>query len=82
MLSITTPTMSNIIDPPIKESFFSQEEAERAIYQHAQDYGYALTRADIKYDKKKPPNREDRTSAAIKEVSKEAMVLKDSQEHV
>jgi hypothetical protein len=48
--------MSNVIDPPIEETFFSQEEAERAIYQHAQDHGYALTRADIKYDKKKPPN--------------------------
>lgn len=51
-----TPTMADWINAPIEEAFDSLNQAEAAIYQHAFDNGYALTRLDIKYDKKKPRN--------------------------
>ncbi len=46
--------MVNWIEAPIKENFNTLKEAKAAIYQHAINNGYALTRLDIKYDKKKP----------------------------
>ena len=51
--------MADWIDAPTElaeETFDSLKEAETAIYQHAFDNGYALTRLDIRYDKKKPRN--------------------------
>lgn len=46
--------MSDWIEPPEEKIYHTKEEAENDIYQYAFDHGFALTRADIKYDKKTP----------------------------
>ena len=69
---------SNIIEAPDLETFHSLKEAEREIYDFAFDHGFALTRSDIKKDKKNTPRRWDfrcdkggqqRTVGAIRNTS-------------
>ena len=55
----TTATIALFIEPPTADMFPSLDEAEQEIYQHAFDHGYALTRCDIKKDKKGNPRRWD-----------------------
>ena len=49
--------LPDFIEPPTAETFRSLEEAEKEIYDYAFDHGYALTRNDIKKDKKGNPRR-------------------------
>ena len=50
---------SHIIEAPPAETFYSLDEAEQQIYQHAFDNGYALTRNQTRKDKKGKPRRWD-----------------------
>jgi len=46
-----------VIEAPAPDTFYSLAEAEQKIYQHTETSGYALTRADIRKDKKNQPQR-------------------------
>ena len=49
----------SVIEAPTADTFLSLNEAEQTIYDHAFDNGYALTRSDIRKDKKSNPRRWD-----------------------
>jgi len=46
--------MSDWIKPPEEAIYHTKEEAENDIYQYAFDHSFTLTRASIRYNKKKP----------------------------